>query len=319
MVGTLLSMVAPSDRIGNYRLEAELAQTQHFALYRAVHQVLPRRALVKVMREPAVLLREAYILDALHHPGIIRVYETGLLADRRAWFATEQVIGSPIAGLMAPGAIDRVDAVAMLRDLATVLDHAHHRGIVVCGLRPDRVLLTSNRGHGFPLCVVDWSDARAHDARPLPFVAQPAGWHYLSPELAQGDVVDDRTDVYSLGVIAYELLCGMRPYDTEIATAIDGSKLHVPTEVRCADAPRELTHLVDTMLAFDRWDRPSITEVLGELTWLADALSAAGAQRSPLRIRRPRWTPAIQPTGDAAAAPAPARTKRKTKAPQPKQ
>ncbi len=69
---------------------------------------------------------------------------------------------------------------------------------------------------------------------------------------------------------------------------------HVPTEVRCADAPRELTGLVDSMLAYDRWDRPSMAEVHGDLAWLADAL-ATPVVREPqiVRIRRPRWTPHV--------------------------
>lgn len=312
VIRTEQDMIASADRIGNYRLEHELAREPAVVVFRATHLVLPRRAVVKVLREAASAhaiqtLREACLLAALHHPGVVRVFESGLLPDHRPWFAMEHVTGSPVASVLSPGALDRVDAVALLRDLAEILDHAHHRGVVACGLRPDRVLLTSRRGRGFPLCVVDWSDARAHDAKPAPFVVPPSGYAYASPELVAGDPVDDRTDVYSLGVLAYELLTGVLPFATEVATAADGSKQHVPTEVRCADAPRELTHLVDTMLAYDRWDRPSITEVLTELAWLADALPMTASLQAPIRIRRPRWTPALQPSNLAArdAVPAP--------------
>lgn len=276
------------DRIGNYRLEAELACEAGGVTYRAMHVVLPRRALVKVMHATAApprvltLLREACLLDALHHPGIIRVFESGLLRDRRPWFATELLDGPTLGSVLAPGVLDRVDAIALLRDLAAVLEHAHHRGVIHCGLRPSRVVLTGG-ARGFPLCVADWSDARTHDASPAPFVVSPASWGYTAPELASGSDVDDRADVFALGAMTYQLLAGAVPSSD-------------PTDRRpLTDVPRELAVLVDQMLAPDRWDRPTSAEVHAELGWLVDAMATATASARPsLRMRRPRWTPALQ-------------------------
>jgi serine/threonine protein kinase len=255
---------------------------------------------IKVMHGSATsaarmhLLREACMLEALQHPGVVRVYESGVLADRRTWCAYEYVAGPTVASVLSPGSIDRVDAIAVLRDLAEVLVHAHQRGVIHCGLRPGRIVLTG-RSRGFPLCVSDWSDARAHDAAPMAYHPSAASWHYTSPELACGDAIDDRTDVFALGVIAYQLLTGALPFDGPIATANDGTTQHIPTEVHCPDAPRELTQLVDQMLSYDRWDRPSGTEVRDELDFLADALSTQIPRESGLvRLRRPRWTPPLQ-------------------------
>jgi len=288
------------DRIGNYRVELELASNARSAEYRAVHLVLPRRAVIKVMNgqpnQPLIvnMLREACILDALHHPGIIRVYESGL-HEGRPWFATELVEGPTIKNLLSPGAIDRIDAIALLRDLAEVLEHAYHRGIVHCGIRPERILMTG-RTRGFPICIADWSDARAHDARPQQTFPGEAAWHYTSPELACGDPIDDRTDVFAIGVLAYQMLTGRFPFDSGILAIVnDGTTQHVPTEIHCPDVPPELTKLVDQMLAYDRWDRPSSAEVFTELSWLADAITtpihSRPAAAGMLRIRRPRWTP----------------------------
>src|SRR6476469_5854545 len=114
MVGT--ERLYSGDRIGNYRIEIELSSTARAAEYRAVHMVLPRRAVIKVVHgqpdQPQIvnMLREACILDALHHPGIIRVYESGI-HDGQPWFAKEQVEGPTIKNLLSPGAIDRVDAI----------------------------------------------------------------------------------------------------------------------------------------------------------------------------------------------------------------
>lgn len=291
------------DRIGNYRIEAELTCGTSWAEYRAVHLVLPRRAVLKIMhggvdQVAAVnMLREACILDALHHPGIVRVYESGL-HEARPWFATELVDAPSIKNLLAPGALDRVDALALLRDIAEVVEHAFQRGVIHCGLRPDRILMTG-RTRGFPICISDWSDARTHDAKPQQYFPNQAAWHYTSPELAAGDPIDDRTDVFAIGVLAYQMLTGRLPFESGILAIVDdGTTQHVPTEVHAPDVPPELTKLVDQMLAYDRWDRPSAGEVYTELTWIADAFTTP-VQSHPaagglLRIRRPRWTPALQ-------------------------
>jgi serine/threonine protein kinase len=299
-----LERLSEGDRIGNYRIDRERARAGTYTEFRAVHVVLPRRAVIKVMHATVdaahaiTLLREACILDALHHPGVVRVYESGI-HDGRPWFATELVEAPSIRTLLAPGALDRVDAVALLRDVAEILEHAFRRGVIHCGLYPERVLMTG-RHRGFPLCIADWSDARAHDARLQQHFPGPAAWHYTSPELAAGDPIDDRTDVFSLGVMAYQILTGRMPFERGIIAIVDnGTMQHPPTEVLCPDAPPELTRLVDSMLAYDRWDRPNAAEVFSELCWLADALATPPQQLrqhpalGALRIRRPRWTPAL--------------------------
>jgi serine/threonine-protein kinase len=284
-------------RIGNYRIERELTRDARMIAYGAIHLVLPRRAMIKVLRSDHALavgmLREACVLDALRHPGIARVYESGVLGDR-PWFALELVDGHTLRSVLSPGAIDRMDALALLRDLAEVIEHAFHRGVVHCGLRPERILMTG-KSRGFPLCIADWRDARMHDSRLQQLPADAAG-PYTSPELVRGDPIDDRTDVFALGVIAYQLLTGRLPFD-QVAIVDNGTTQHVPMTVHTPDLPPELGRLVDSMLAYDRWDRPSAAEVLAELSFIADALAtpvhSAVAVAGTLRIRRPRWTPQI--------------------------
>jgi eukaryotic-like serine/threonine-protein kinase len=287
-------------RIGNYRIERELAQDARLISFSAMHLVLPRRAMIKVLRTDHALavgmLREACVLDALRHPGIARVYESGVL-DGRPWFALELIEGHTLRSILAPGAIDRVDAIALLRDLAEVIEHAYHRGIVHCGLRPERIVLTG-RNRGFPLCIADWSDARMHDSRLQQLSPDAVAWHYTPPELVRGEPIDDRTDVFALGVIAYQMLTGRMPYDLGVHAIVDDGRMqHVPMTVHCPDLPPELGTLVDSMLAYDRWDRPSVAEVFADLAFLADALATPVHSRpavaGTLRMRRPRWTPSI--------------------------
>lgn len=260
--------------------------------------MLPRRAIVKVMEASEArplalqLLREACILEALEHPGVVRVYESGLLADRRPWFAHELVEGATVEDLLASGPQKPSHAVVLLRDISEVLEHAHRRGVVHCGMRPDGIVITG-RTRGFPLCIVDWSDARTHDTKsrgPIPALRE-----YVAPELVVGGAIDDRVDVYSLGVIAYQAVTGMLPFDGRTtATVVDGTAQHVPTTVRCPEAPPELATLIDQMLSADRWDRPSSAEVHAELTELAKELAEpVPVGQGGMRMRKPRWTPSI--------------------------
>ena len=239
-------------RAGSYDLENDLGG----GLFEAQHVVLPRRAIIKTVPEPlgwvrplrVALLREACILEALAHPGVPRIYETGRFDDGRPWFAFEDVEGISLA---EAGPLALPTLITLLRDLADVLYHAHSRGIIHAGLRPDRVVLTPRP---FGVCLDDWSCARTHDAAtPMPPVPTPGSRAYVAPELLTGDRVDDRADIFAVGAIAHRAL---------------------PDSV-----PAALTHLIDQMLAPARDDRPSIHQV-------RETLAAI-----PVAISRPRWTP----------------------------
>lgn len=288
---------SPGDRIATYRVERELGSTTTGILYLAVHLVLPRRAVLKVAHAARAqqfavqLLREACVLEALSHPGIPAVYESGLLEDRRPWFASELVEGTTLAERLLAGPLPSSEVATLIRDLASILEHAHKRGVVHRALRPDRVVLT-RRGARTSVAIPDWSEARVHDSSAtITFPARDAR-PYLAPELSRGEPADDRADVFSLGVLAYHALTGAFPRGT-----LDFA--FIATSERCPDAPRELTSLIDQMLAVDRFDRPTAAEIRSDLDWLANALSIElrldDVAPTGVRIRKPRWTPAIEP------------------------
>src|SRR5262249_25210722 len=137
MLRVLDAGCSPGERIGNYRVEHELGPTGSGLLLQVCHQVLPRRAIIKVVHAafagvpPYVVqtLREACILEAICHPGVPVVYESGLLPDRRPWFAFEVIGGPTLEDVLAPGALPPADAARLLRDLADVVQHAHRRGV----------------------------------------------------------------------------------------------------------------------------------------------------------------------------------------------
>jgi serine/threonine protein kinase len=314
------------DRIGNYRVEHELGPTGSGVLLQARHQVLPRRAIIKVVHaafageSPYLVqtLREACILEAISHPGVPIVYESGLLPDRRPWFAFELINGPTLEDLLVPRAISIAEVARVMRDLADILEHAHRRGVIHRGLRPDRVVMTRHRR--YPVCIPDWSEAIAHDASASvpPLDGSRA---YVAPELAHQDAggaerVDDRADMFSLGAIAYRALTGTVPFNPSAANVP-----YLAARTRRPDTPRELAAIIDSLLSVDRFDRPSASEVRVELEWLLGTLpdlqqhaaprpsdpdeemeaegtpvptrAKADVAHGPSRVRRPRWTPTV--------------------------
>ncbi|HEY0190202.1 MAG TPA: hypothetical protein VGC42_03720, partial [Kofleriaceae bacterium] len=206
----------------------------------------------------------------------------------------------------------------LIRELADLLDHAHRRGVIHRGLRPDRIVMTPDRR--FPLCIPDWSEAIAHDATShLPAAPSETGQPYVAPEMLGAEPgveqVDDRVDMFALGVIGHRALTGILPLEADP----DRDGLYVRTAQRRPDAPVELYTILDSLLSFDRFDRPSASEVRSDVDWLLATISQVQRHaavsndfkrgnmgfdpRTPgervqidqPRLRRPRWTPHIQP------------------------
>jgi serine/threonine-protein kinase len=270
--------VQPGDRLNNYRLGDSLAGQRSGMCFAATHLVLPRQAAVKIAagedRNVAAvrLLREASMLDALQHPGVPRIYDAGVTEDRRPWFAREMFDGESVAQHMARGVLDPVDVAVLVRDVADTLAYAHRRGVVHADLHAGVVRLTPSRRFG--AAITDWSEAIAHDAvdaRPI-----TEGVH-VAPEVKAGHAIDDRADVYALGVLAYMALTGVAPTG-------------IPVRARRGSTPRELARLIDQMLSHDRFDRPSAAEVFAELS---ERVTHETAKQDTQRVRRPRWTPPV--------------------------
>src|SRR5690606_22969414 len=134
-----------------------------------------------------------------------RVFDCGLLADRRPWIATEWIEGHTVAQLIEAGPVSTADVLWIVRDVAEILAEAHRRGLVHCHVSPASIVLPAQLRR-FPLCLVDWVGVRTHDSTgPLPLVV---GSRYAAPEQAAGIAVEPRSDVYALGRIGKDLLAG---------------------------------------------------------------------------------------------------------------
>jgi serine/threonine-protein kinase len=192
------------------------------------------------------------LLEALNHPGIPRVYECGVLSDRRPWAAFQRVEGESLASAIANGPLPLVDVVLVLRDVADVLYHAHSRGVVHRRLTAESIVRTRDRQYS--VCLTQWD-------------------HALTLDTEVKIALNTRDDVYALGAIIFRALTGIVP---------EG---HVTTANHCPSVPSELASLLDCMLDPDPVTRPTAAEVRERARWLADTLEPL------VPMDRPRWTP----------------------------
>ncbi len=251
--GLLLGTLAVGGRIDDYVIDAQLPSRGTGHMYLATHVMLPRRAVFKVLpavvagaRELAMeLLREACIIDSVDHPGVPRLYETGMLPSRRLFVAIEHVDGLTLASALDARAVEDHAVLSIVRDVADVLACVHAQGLIHGNVVPSAIVVPSKtRRH--PICLVDWASARTVDSvRPLPLAPPHESVGYLAPEQLQGLPIDGRADVYALGMVARELGA-----DSE------------------SELPPLFIALVDRMTAPEIEQRPSAAEVRDATAWL---------------------------------------------------
>ncbi len=232
-------------RIGKYEIERELARGGMGVVYRAVDTELRRPVALKVLLETSTtaedamrLYQEARAAARLRHPNIVAVYDVGEAADQH-YIAMELVEGRTLRDARLP--LRR--SVEILEQVARAVHHAHEQGIVHRDLKPDNVLID---GTGRPL-VADFGLARIGGAsvrltRSGDLVGTPL---YMSPEQVRGEgsKVGPRADVYALGVMLYEILAGVPPFDgatlEEVCLKIAAEEAPPPSSRR-ANVDRDL-------------------------------------------------------------------------------
>jgi serine/threonine-protein kinase len=270
--------------VGSYRLIREIGRGGMGTVYEAKHVVLPRKAAIKVMhgdlkKQPGMATRvvqEASILEDIRHPGVVRVYECALLPDHRPWIAMELVEGETLASRLAHrGTLPPYEVATLLAEITDVLAAVHARGVVHRDLKPDNILLAP-ADREFPLRLIDWGVARLGPLGRLTLDGLTPGTPiYMSPEQATGRNIAAPCDMYSLGVIAYELLTGRPPFDGR--TLAEVVSMHLASEAaplsELCKAQPELCELVHRMLEKEPSLRPGAIEVRQMARALAVELS----------------------------------------------
>lgn len=233
--GTALrSQNGSADLVGSiiaerYHVIRKLGEGGMGQVYLAEHVKMGRKSAVKVMN-PGMMHdadaisrfnREAANASRINHPNVAGIYDFGETPDGLIYLAMEFIEGEPLTSIVeSEGALPPLRAADITRQTAEALAAAHDMGIVHRDLKPDNIMITKNRDGSDCVKVVDFGIAKAanSDAQKVTKTGLVVGTpEYMSPEQLAGDKLDGRSDVYSLALVAFNMLTGRLPFPSETA------------------------------------------------------------------------------------------------------
>lgn len=255
---------------GRYHVVERIASGGMGEVFRAHDAVLAREVAVKILHrslagDPAFVdrfRREARAAAGLAHPNIVAVYDWGAV-DGIYYMVMEYVRGPSVRHLLNErGRLESAQAVEILRQTLLALGHAHREGFVHRDMKPENLLVTKDG----VVKVADFGLARAYaDGRVTQAGAVTGTVQYLAPEQIRGEPADPRSDLYSLGIVAYELLTGKLPFTGETAMAVAYKHLsdRVPTpSASVPDLPADVDGFVASATDRDRELRPESADAM---------------------------------------------------------
>lgn len=299
--------LAIGDRAGVWKVERELGRGGMAAVYAVTHTKFGKRAALKLAHRailgpqftPETFLREARVANLVEHPCVPDVFATGTF-DGRPYLVMERLAGETLGDRLARGPMEKAAAIDVLLELCDVLAAAHAAGVVHRDLKLDNVfLLDAPCADNHRLKLVDWGVAHV-TGEDDPLRGMLAGTlTYVAPEQVRGDALTPAADIYSLAVLAYQLLFGCPPFVARDDLALIKLHLHeappAPATLWC-DTPPELARLLLAMLAKDPAQRPALPAIV--------ALLGEVRARFAVRTEAPRWLVPRQPPCDALGRPA---------------
>jgi serine/threonine-protein kinase len=290
--------LAPGTEVGGYVIDNKIGEGGMGQVYGAKHPRIGKRVAIKVLApaytstDPAAVNRfeqEARLVNQIHHPNIVDVFQFGELPDKRNYFVMEWLDGESLSARIERGAIPAQETMEILDVVCDALDAAHEKGVIHRDLKSDNVFLVNTRGKRTAK-LLDFGVAKLSNKGDVASVAltrsgivvgTPA---YMSPEQARGKAVDGRTDVYALGVLAYKMLTGALPFKADNPMDMIASHLAKPPpspDKAVPQTPGELARLVVRMMAKAPEERPTLADIRATFAKLRD--SKHGGAPAPRR------------------------------------
>jgi hypothetical protein len=273
---------------GRYRLTDRIAAGGMGEVWRGQDELLNRAVAVKLLPtgragDETFLARfraEARYAASLSHPGIARVYDYGESSEfGGAYLVMELVDGEPLSAILArAGRLSPAATMDIVGQAARALDAAHQAGIVHRDIKPGNLIVAPSG----TTKITDFGIATAVQAAQASHLTETGmvmgTAMYVSPEQATGALVTDASDIYSLGVVAYECLAGRPPFTAREPLAIAFAHKHEPVPALPPDVPQPVSDLVYHMLAKTPEERPASVRVVADRAdMLRDALAARDA------------------------------------------
>ena len=295
---------------GRYRLTDRIAAGGMGEVWRGEDNLLTRSVAVKLLPtgragDEAFLARfraEARYAASLSHPGIARVYDYGESAEfGGAYLVMELVNGEPLSAILArAGRLSPDATLDIVSQAARALDAAHQAGIVHRDIKPGNLLVAA----GGTTKITDFGIATAVAAAQAAHLTETGmvmgTAMYVSPEQATGAQVTEASDIYSLGVVAYECLAGHPPFTASEPLAIAFAHKHEPVPALPPDLPQPVSDLVYHMLAKTPAERPASVRVVADR---ADMVRDALAMGESVAPGYPGATRGDLPAADTSALP----------------
>jgi eukaryotic-like serine/threonine-protein kinase len=309
---------------GRYRIEGRLGvggmSTVHLAFDSRLERYVAIKLLAEHLADDATFVsrfrREALSAARLVHPNIVQVFDFGFDEGHHQHFIVmEHVSGSSCAELLRDrGHLDVEEALEIITQACRGLDYAHRNGVVHRDVKPGNLLVSEAE----VVKLADFGIARATDQSSITQVGSVLGTAaYLSPEQARGDEAGPRADLYSLGVVSYQLLSGRLPYEANSLSELalkQQRESPVPLDELNPNVPHEVAQVVAMALAIDQEARPADAMVLAEaLREGARGISPMGADAATVNLGTKATTRVLSghqaPTAEPRVAPHPSQSR----------
>jgi serine/threonine-protein kinase len=315
-----MSLLPAGSKLGRFQIASVLGQGAMGVVYLAHDPEIGRPVAIKTVRAAAIggestqeiearFQKEAKLAGRLQHPNIVTVYDVGR-AGETLFIAMEYVDGKPLTRYLgAPDSFPLAVKVAIVRQVAEALGHAHERGVLHRDVKPGNILVgTDGRVKVTDFGIGKFTGATTSElTRTGHMVGSPA---YMSPEQVRGDKLDGRSDLFSLGIVLYELLTGARPFPGESITTLVYQILHTeprdPLEWK-SDLPVATREVIARLLAKAPEKRPAdAREFVHELARIEKIQRESEVTRRAIRAGAPVAASVVDRAAGSPAATAPA-------------